>query len=218
MQFRYGRLSCLNIACAAALLFPTLALAAAQVPPSAPVTVVNTPANPVPVTGSTIVSGSVTVNNSSSSPVPVTGTVGVMSAAPLAVRDAGIGTPFEGNCGASWEHSENVSCKIDIPAGNQLVIQAVSAIAGVDPGRMPTGFYIQQWINGSSGGHRFPMVSQGTIPFGSLGIFVGSQSITWYFDPAATKVVCAADLTAAHTSDNANSFYCTVTGYLVPKS
>jgi hypothetical protein len=142
-----------------------------------------------------------------------------MSTAPLVVRDAGIATPFEGNCGASWlqNFDEIAFCTIDIPAGNQLVIQAVSAFAQVDPGLAPTGFYIQQWISGSSGGHRFPMVSQGTIPFGSLGIFVGAQSITWYFDPAATKVVCGADLTKQHYSDNANTFYCTVTGYLVPK-
>jgi hypothetical protein len=56
---------------ASAMLWPVVALGAPQVPPSAPVTVVNTPANPVPVTGSLGVSGSVTVNNSASSPVPV---------------------------------------------------------------------------------------------------------------------------------------------------
>src|SRR6476661_4486282 len=57
---------------ASAMLWPVVALGAPQNPPSAPVTVVNTPANPVPVTGSLGVSGSVAVNNSASSPVPVT--------------------------------------------------------------------------------------------------------------------------------------------------
>ena len=47
---------CIAVALA---LFPVLSLAASQVPPSAPVTVVNTPANPVPISGN--ITGTVTL-------------------------------------------------------------------------------------------------------------------------------------------------------------
>ena len=52
----------------------TPAAAGPQNPPSAPVTVVNTAANPVPVVqqGTSSITGSVTVNNTSGNPVPVT--------------------------------------------------------------------------------------------------------------------------------------------------
>ncbi len=60
---------------ATAMLWPVVTLGAPQVPPSAPMTVVNTSNNPVPVTGSVGVTGGVTVNNPSSSPVPVSGVV-----------------------------------------------------------------------------------------------------------------------------------------------
>jgi hypothetical protein len=63
------------IAVAGALLWPVATLGAPQSPPSAPVTVVNQPANPVPVTGTLGVSGSVTVGNTYQNPVPVTGVV-----------------------------------------------------------------------------------------------------------------------------------------------
>lgn len=50
---------------------------AGQNPPSAPVTVVNTAANPVPVVqqGTTSISGNVTVANTAANPVPVSGAV-----------------------------------------------------------------------------------------------------------------------------------------------
>ena len=56
-----------------------VARAAPQSPPSAPVTVVNTTANPVPVVqqGTTSVSGNVTVSNTSANPVPVAGAVSI---------------------------------------------------------------------------------------------------------------------------------------------
>ena len=52
-----------------------VAMAAGQNPPSAPVTVVNTSANPMPVTGTMTVTGTSNVNVTNSS-IPVTGTVG----------------------------------------------------------------------------------------------------------------------------------------------
>jgi hypothetical protein len=74
------RVVALAVASAAVALTP--AYAGPQNPPSAPVTVVNTTANPVPVIqqGTTSISGSVTVNNTSGNPVPVTGSVAVAGA------------------------------------------------------------------------------------------------------------------------------------------
>jgi hypothetical protein len=74
------RVLALAVASAAVALTP--AQAGPQNPPSAPVTVLNTTANPVPVVqqGTTSVSGSVTVNNTGANPVPVTGSVGVSGA------------------------------------------------------------------------------------------------------------------------------------------
>jgi hypothetical protein len=66
-------------AAASVALVLTPAAAGPQSPPSAPVTVVNTTANPVPVVqqGTTSISGSVTVNNTSANPVPVSGAVAI---------------------------------------------------------------------------------------------------------------------------------------------
>ena len=59
--------------------FLTPAQAGSQNPPSAPVTVVNTSANPVPVVqqGTTNVSGNVTVANTAANPVPISGAVSI---------------------------------------------------------------------------------------------------------------------------------------------
>jgi hypothetical protein len=72
----------LALAVASAAVSLTPAQAGPQNPPSAPVTVVNTTANPVPVVqqGTTSVSGSVSVNNTPANPVPVTGSVAVSGA------------------------------------------------------------------------------------------------------------------------------------------
>lgn len=64
-------LSVCTVALLSAGFASTMASAASQTPPSAPVTVVNTTANPVPVTGSVGVAGGITISNSSSNPVPV---------------------------------------------------------------------------------------------------------------------------------------------------
>ena len=55
---------------ATAMLWPVVTLGAPQVSPSAPMTVVNTSNNPVPVTGNVGVTGGVTVNNRQARPCP----------------------------------------------------------------------------------------------------------------------------------------------------
>jgi len=167
-----------------------------------PVTVVNTP---LPVTVQN--SASVTVTNPT-----------------LIVRDAGVAKPFEGRCDGFFtpNFSSFESCTIAVPAGNQLVVQAVSALANIDPGLVALSFDLQQLKSGgSSGGHRFPMRFLGPINFApgthDLDAFAAAQSITWYFDPTATGAVCFMSLSDLHTSNRANIFSCTVTGYLVPR-
>jgi len=82
---------------ATAMLWPVVTHGAPQVPPSAPMTVVNTSANPVPVTGNVGVTGGVTVNNTSSSPVPVS-VVSIVNppGAPVVNCYLGLGTFTQG--------------------------------------------------------------------------------------------------------------------------
>ncbi|HTQ74537.1 MAG TPA: hypothetical protein VMI74_09625 [Burkholderiales bacterium] len=143
---------------------------------------------------------------------------------PLPVRDAGIAKPFEGHCDGFFtaNFSSSESCTIAVPAGNQLVVQAVSALANIDPGLVALSFDLQQSKSGgASGGHRFPMRFLGPVNFTpgahDLDAFAAAQSFTWYFDPTATGVVCYMNLSDVHTSNRANIFSCTVTGYLVPQ-
>ena len=188
----------------------TMAWGAPQVPPSAPVTVVNTPSNPVPVTGSTTVSGSVAASQSG------TWTVNVL--------DPGTANPFEGRCSGDLFKDDSGTCTIEIPAGYQLVIQAISASASVDPDVIARTLFVQQRRNGvSSGGHTLPFIATGpvyetlqptVIRHETFGL---AQALTWYFDPVANAAVCGAGLSKRNTSENASAFGCTITGYLVPR-
>jgi hypothetical protein len=105
---------------ASAMLWPVVALGAPPSPPPGPsVTVVNTPANPVPVTGSLGVSGSVTVNNSASSPVPVT--IVLPSATPTVTCRLDLGSiseasPFVNPVGASSSGIGNLVCPPGVTA------------------------------------------------------------------------------------------------------
>lgn len=111
---------------ASAMLWPVVALGAPQNPPSAPVTVVNTPANPVPVTGSLGVSGSVTVNNSASSPIPVS--VVVPSATPTVTCRLDLGSisetsPFVNPLGPGSFGIGNLVCPPGVMAINVQRVQ-----------------------------------------------------------------------------------------------
>ena len=69
----------LAIAVSVITVSPTLASAAPPIPPSAPVTVTNTSSNPVPITGSTTVSGSVAASQSGPWNVGITGSLPAVS-------------------------------------------------------------------------------------------------------------------------------------------
>jgi hypothetical protein len=110
-----------------ALFCSTLALGAPQVPPSAPVTVVNTPANPVPVTGSLGVSGTVSI--SGTVPVTQSGTWNVGVAGTLNTKniDERGRNPFTVQAFCS-DGSFNICIASlpPVPAGKRLVLEYVS--------------------------------------------------------------------------------------------
>ena len=120
------------IAALVGLLFPALALGAPQNPPSAPVTVVNTEANPVPITGSTTVSGAVSISGT----VPVTqsgtwnvGVAGTLNAKNIDERGR---NPFAVQTFCSSSNSNSCfSSMPPVPAGKRLVLEYVSAFMQV---------------------------------------------------------------------------------------
>jgi hypothetical protein len=109
-----------------ALFCSTLALGAPQVPPSAPVTVVNTPANPVPVTGSLGVSGTVSI--SGTVPVTQSGTWNVGVAGTLNTKniDERGRNPFSVTVQCSDGSGNScVASTPPVPAGQRLVLEYV---------------------------------------------------------------------------------------------
>ena len=100
---------------ATAILWPIAALSAAQVPPSAPVTVVNTPANPIPVTGNIGLTGNanVTVTNTLLS----VETLNDVLSTPYMVSRSGAFVP-------TAFPSESVD--FDVPDGKRLIIESMT--------------------------------------------------------------------------------------------
>jgi hypothetical protein len=131
VQPRSQLVSVLKIAAIVGVLGPTLVIAAPQVPPSAPVTVVNTSSNPVPVTGTVGLSGTgnVQVTNSVANPVPVS----VANNAPNVIqityaKDMGnllVGT--------------NPEVIYTVPAGFRLVIEYFEIGGALQSGEVATG-------------------------------------------------------------------------------
>jgi hypothetical protein len=127
MQHRNRFFTLFKIAGLVGALCPTLALAAPQNPPSAPVTVVNTPANPVPVTGSLGVSGAVSI--SGTVPVTQSGTWNVGVAGTLKTKniDERGRNPFTGQAFCNQDSGNSCSVLMPpVPAGKRLVLEYVS--------------------------------------------------------------------------------------------
>jgi hypothetical protein len=157
---------------------------------SAPVTVLNTTANPVPVAGTVNVgntvpvAGSVNVANTTANPVPIAGTVNVSGTAnvsisdnsadhPLQVRDVdhGLRTPYAQTKRFAFDPRERVILgNLDVPAGKRLVIESFSVF-----GKLPSGNkLVEVSINAFQGGEQF-----GTQEFAP--VFTGSTEET--FEP-----------------------------------
>ena len=116
--------------------------AAPQTPPSAPVTVLNTTANPVPVTGNVSITSpvAVSVNNPATNPVPVTGNVSITSPVAVSINNSATNPVFTANGGEPYSQDtvgncNGTNCFIDfpeVPTGKRLVILHVGAMARPD--------------------------------------------------------------------------------------
>ena len=110
---------------------------------SAPVTVVNTTANPVPVAGTVNVSGTTNVSISDNS-----------AANPLQVHDVDHGprTPYAQTKKLSFNPSDRaILGNFDVPAGKRLVIESFSIF-----GKLPSGMkLVEASVNAFQGGEQF---------------------------------------------------------------
>ncbi len=195
------------VACAAITPF----LAAAQSTPTnsttsgAPVTVVNSSSNPVPVTGSVTgtVTGNVTVSNSASQPVPVTAS----------------GTPYVNtvvdHVNSSTGHCGSGECNVYFPAvpqGKRLVIKHVSG-RFVDPAK--TMFAAQLLVPlipaGSYSAQVFLPLPQVVPPNSNLFAYwsLVSQPVEVYVEAGQTPVF------GAELDSGSGFVTATLTGYLV---
>jgi hypothetical protein len=129
MQHRNRFFTVFKIAGLVGALCPILALGAPQSPPSAPVTVVNQAANPVPVTGSLTITNTnvpVIVNNTDASPIPVS----VVSVAPPAPEPT---VTCKIDTGSALQNSPFASNIISFPGDS---ISCPSTIAAIDVQRL----------------------------------------------------------------------------------
>ena len=176
------------------------------------VNVVNTPANPVPVTGSTTVSGSVSATQSG------TWTVGI-SGQPIAIKNGR--TPYQEQRSASGGSGcGTVVCGptftfSPVPSGKQLVITAVSVTFAVLSGASVFGAE----LNATGGGmadvtFTIPMIRQAaTFEPGTELWITSPQQTTFYVGAGQTPLVFA-NVDTPHLS-NERSF-ATLVGYYEP--
>lgn len=194
------------------------AAGAPQSPPSAPVTVVNTTANPVPitapqgipVTGNVAVSGSINATQSGTWNVGITGTPKVTIDGPVTVQPADSETPVQflltpGDCYA-------------VPAGNRMVIEFVSASAISSAGHADATFALR--INAMSGGqpffHILPMPKQVVENGGgdqAFAAFANAVAMRAYAD--ANTQVCTSNEYVF--SGPVSSIRVAISGHLVPQ-
>ena len=193
------------------------AAAGPQNPPSAPVTVVNTTANPVPitapqglpVTGNVAVTGSINASQSGTWNVGITGTPTVSISGPVAtLPEANIPVQFlltPGQCFA-------------VPSGNRLVIEFVSASAVSSAGHADATFAlrINTSVGGASGFQILPMPKQiveNAGPGTEFAAFATAVPMRAYAD--ASTDVCTSNEYVF--SGPVSSIRVAITGHLVPQ-
>ncbi len=154
---------------------------------SAPVTVVNTAANPVPVTGSTSVSGTIAATQSGTWNVGIAGNA---AGNPLFVRDVNIADrqPFQAML------SSNSTFYFTVDATRRLTIEFVSAICDPSSPNADTLYQILTRIGTVEGAHNFyaKFVSAGVS---SDYLYVGSDMTRFYADPGTNVVLTATPCT-----------------------
>jgi hypothetical protein len=210
----------LSLIAAANLAMSTASYAAPQNPPSAPVTVVNTAANPVPVSGSITVTGTSNVNVTNAS-IPVTGSV---NASQSGTWNVGItGTPSVSISGpvsvipapvAPVQTDIASDCYL-VPANQRLVIEFVSAILNAPSDDARFVFLISTSLANHSVGHTVPVQKTTIVNSGGTAqanVYTGALPLRAYAD-GGTSVCPAFDFI-----ENGPIFEerVVISGYLVP--
>lgn len=133
----------------------------------------------------------VLVVNSPSEPVPVTGTVSVgnLGNSPLPVRDVDNPARQPVQAHASCDGTGATGCSTSIfvvPPGKRLVIEYASMQAGIPAGQVAL-FEIQTIAGGASGSveHSFPLSAPSVSGFGG-GLTAVGQQVRVYADPGIT--------------------------------
>lgn len=177
---------------------------------SAPVTVVNTTANPVPVAGTVTVSGTTNVSITDNS-----------AANPLQVIDVGRAarTPYAQTIMMTFNSGDRaVLGNFDVPAGKQLVIESFSAF-----GKFPSGMkLVAASINAFQGGEQFgtqqyaPVFTGNTEETFEPGVFIVSSG-QMHLDAVAGNGTVTVRLERDHITiiSVPFSFDVSITGYLV---
>ena len=188
---------------------------------SAPVTIMNTATNAVPVTGSVsaTVSGTVGVNN-----FPATQNVNITNtAAPLLVKsvDEPGRAPYqqtvqipEANSGCVQGFCDSTFTFPAVPANKRLVIQYVSADLLLSSGGVTGGATLGPTGPGNPlplGGHVLPLTLQSS--FQGVNSWMTSQQVTFYVDPLQQPTIDILS-DSGHTLVS-GAINATITGYLV---
>ena len=158
---------------------------------SAPVTIVGP--LPLPVTGSTTVSGTVAVSNT---PLPVSGTVGLTSGAAVTIANTATNPVLVRDVGAdpgriAYQAPRGIICDghdcnftfSEVPAGHRLVIQYISG--GLVFNNTPSNVKVDVFSNPTN---PFPGLASFLAPVvGAVSLF--GQSILYYVDAGSTPQV-----------------------------
>ena len=179
-------------------------------PPSAPVTVVNTTANPVPVAGTVNVSGTANVSISDNS-----------AAHPLQVHDVDHAprTPYAQTKRLSFNPSDRaILGNFDVPAGKRLVIESFSIF-----GKLPSGMkLVEASINAFQGDEQFgtqhyaPVFTGNTEETFEPGVFIVNSG-EMHLDAVAGNGTITVHLERDHITilSVPFSFEVNITGHLV---
>ena len=188
----------------------TTATTTATTPPSAPVTVVNTTANPVPVAGTVNLSGTANVSISDNS-----------AAHPLQVHDVDHAprTPYAQTKRLSFNPSDRaILGNFDVPAGKRLVIESFSIF-----GKLPSGMkLVEASINAFQGDDQFgtqhyaPVFTGNTEETFEPGVFIVNSG-QMHLDAVAGNGTITVHLERDHITilSVPFSFEVNITGHLV---
>jgi hypothetical protein len=152
------------------------------------VTVVNSPSQPIPVTGTTTVVGSVTID----------------SKTPLSVRDIDEPAlqPFQQEIGINLADGigEGEAPSAAVPAGKRFVVDFISAQASLPAGQHPL-ILVKAFVNGANNGVSHNLLTTLQSNFGGNDQWVASQPTRLYADPNTNlQIFFFRDATAGQAS------------------